>query len=285
MKSKTHRVDGVRVLSVRQPWAWAIVEGHKRVENRPWTTTFRGPVLIHAGVTASEADFEYLRNESRVRPPSRTEIDRGCIVAAAELVDVVTRKTAKRFGRWFRGPYGLVFRNPVALRKPVKLRSQLGLYRPTPDLVARVNAQLPLSRRIGESLKEHSHFLVYWKNFEGNFTFGKALDRVWSKQFKRVARGDTLWIVTIEDGIPCLLGRLKIGKLYQHKGTPYASAAKPMDVARRVPIRAVLSRLRFTSANPRLRPAVGAKLAQQLQSFRLLSEASVRLLSGLLAKA
>ena len=149
MKPNIRRVDGVRVLSIQQPWAWAIVEGHKRVENRTWTTKHRGEVLIHAGVNVrGPEDFESLRREHHLRAPSRSEIDRGCIVGVAELIDVVTRKEAKRFGRWFEGPYGLVLRNVAALRKPVKVKSQLGLYRPPPALLARVNAQLPARRRI-----------------------------------------------------------------------------------------------------------------------------------------
>jgi ASCH domain len=139
LKSKIRRVDGVRVLSIQQPWAWAIVEGHKRVENRTWTTPYRGPVLIHAAVTVRGAEIEYLRDEFRLKPPTRAEIERGC---------VVTRRNAKRFGRWFKGPYGFVLLNAVKLRRPVKLKSQLGLYRPTPGLLARVNAQLPARRRI-----------------------------------------------------------------------------------------------------------------------------------------
>jgi hypothetical protein len=32
---------GPRVLSVKQPWAWAIVSGLKYVENRSWKTPSR----------------------------------------------------------------------------------------------------------------------------------------------------------------------------------------------------------------------------------------------------
>jgi hypothetical protein len=38
-------------LSVRQPWADLIMGGWKPVENRTWTTDYRGPVIIHAGKT------------------------------------------------------------------------------------------------------------------------------------------------------------------------------------------------------------------------------------------
>lgn len=40
----------MRVLTVRQPWAWAIIRGGKDVENRSRNLAggYRGPVLIHA---------------------------------------------------------------------------------------------------------------------------------------------------------------------------------------------------------------------------------------------
>ena len=37
------------VLTVRQPWAWAIIQVGKDVENRSWPTKHRGPLLIHVG--------------------------------------------------------------------------------------------------------------------------------------------------------------------------------------------------------------------------------------------
>lgn len=46
----------MRILTVRQPWAWAIIHGGKDVENRVRNLAgdYRGPVLIHAG----KAEFE-----------------------------------------------------------------------------------------------------------------------------------------------------------------------------------------------------------------------------------
>lgn len=39
-----------RVLTVRQPWAWAIAMGSKRVENRSRPTSYTGLVFVHAGL-------------------------------------------------------------------------------------------------------------------------------------------------------------------------------------------------------------------------------------------
>jgi ASCH domain len=40
----------VQLLSVRQPWAWAIARGRKQVENRTWAPSYRGPVAIYASM-------------------------------------------------------------------------------------------------------------------------------------------------------------------------------------------------------------------------------------------
>ncbi|MFJ6085097.1 VVA0879 family protein [Streptomyces sp. NPDC092369] len=37
-----------RILSIRQPWAFAVAEGFKAIENRSRRTHYRGPIFIHA---------------------------------------------------------------------------------------------------------------------------------------------------------------------------------------------------------------------------------------------
>jgi hypothetical protein len=45
----------MRILTVRQPWAWAIIHGGKDVENRSRNIagSYRGPVAIHAAIGAT----------------------------------------------------------------------------------------------------------------------------------------------------------------------------------------------------------------------------------------
>lgn len=49
-------IEQVLAVSVRQPWAWAIVNGFKDVENRAWKTNYRGLVMIHAGKKKAPQD-------------------------------------------------------------------------------------------------------------------------------------------------------------------------------------------------------------------------------------
>ena len=52
------RKDTLKAPSIRQPWAWLIVNGYKDIENRDWTTNFRGRVYVHTGVSKSDMDTQ-----------------------------------------------------------------------------------------------------------------------------------------------------------------------------------------------------------------------------------
>jgi len=75
----------VKVLSVRQPWAALIAQGVKRIENRTWSTTYRGPLLIHAGRTIDTRAAQILAAHGVQLP----ELVTGAIVARVQLVDCV----------------------------------------------------------------------------------------------------------------------------------------------------------------------------------------------------
>lgn len=51
----------MRILTVRQPWAWAIIHGGKDVENRVRNLAgdYCGPVAIHAGLATFEDTGQY----------------------------------------------------------------------------------------------------------------------------------------------------------------------------------------------------------------------------------
>jgi hypothetical protein len=94
----------LKALSVRQPWAWLIVNGHKQFENRDWQSSnpgrkFRGRVLIHAskGMTRDEYANAYaavwIINDERsdksspgIELPPFDELERGGIVGETEIV-------------------------------------------------------------------------------------------------------------------------------------------------------------------------------------------------------
>ena len=105
-------------LSIRQPWAWAIINAGKDIENRSWPTKRRGPICIHAAKGMTHAEFDGFivmaraMNRSGSWPhdvwvPGTADLRRGGIVATAEIVDCVTESASP----WFFGIYGFVLRN------------------------------------------------------------------------------------------------------------------------------------------------------------------------------
>lgn len=112
-------------LSIRQPWAWAIITGHKRIENRSWTTHYRGPMLIHAGARLEPVDTLIPIAKTRgFAMPQPDDLKRGGIVGQVDLVDVVTNSRDP----WFDpGGYGWVLANPRELSFHA-CKGRLGLF-------------------------------------------------------------------------------------------------------------------------------------------------------------
>lgn len=93
-------------LSIRQPWAWLIVNGFKNVENRTWPTNYRGDFLVHAGLTCKPADYdaamlfvEGFAPELIGQIPDIGDLPLGGVVGMARLVDCVTEHASP----WFTG--------------------------------------------------------------------------------------------------------------------------------------------------------------------------------------
>jgi len=105
----------LRILTVRQPWAWAIIHGGKDVENRVRNIagSYRGPVAIHVGLAIddnydrrriSEVAGRISREKrpvgmrmvpSRISEPNEPRFHvterygyRGAIIGVVDLVDV-----------------------------------------------------------------------------------------------------------------------------------------------------------------------------------------------------
>lgn len=105
----------MKALSVRQPWAWLIAHGFKDVENRSWSTPFRGIFLIHAGLVFDKAGYQWVKqNFPEIAMPDIDAFERGGFVGQATLVDCVS-PGSDRNGRfhspWYFNEYGFIVSN------------------------------------------------------------------------------------------------------------------------------------------------------------------------------
>ncbi len=116
-------------MSIRQPWAWAILYGDKRVENRTWYTAYRGPIFIHAGLTVDRRAFEDLEATIRAVAAPRPPAVCGALIGVATIIDCVRQEEVPReLASWAVGPWCLILDHVAPLAEPVPMRGQLGLF-------------------------------------------------------------------------------------------------------------------------------------------------------------
>lgn len=106
-------------LSVRQPWAWAIIHAGKDIENRTDGSVRSGSmsdyvgkrIAIHAakGMTRDEYEdaFDFMKMMG-VDCPAAADLQRGGIIGSVRL-KAITRSSNSP---WFFGPMGLVVVEP-----------------------------------------------------------------------------------------------------------------------------------------------------------------------------
>ncbi len=111
----------MKALSIRQPWAWLIVNGHKDIENRTWSTRVRGEILVHASAGMTRAEYDDVeemlwlgkgfQEADAIRLPEREKLKRGGIVGKVTIADCVYKSES----RWFFGPQGFLLRDASVL--------------------------------------------------------------------------------------------------------------------------------------------------------------------------
>ncbi len=118
-------------LSVRQPSAWAIIAGHKPIENRSLGSIRAGRmgpgrIALHAAQGLKEDEFRYLHwrlGEHGVQCPHPLDLPRGCIIGSVEVTGVITESDSE----WFGGQAGLTLKDPVAYA-PIPCAGALGYF-------------------------------------------------------------------------------------------------------------------------------------------------------------
>ena len=102
-----------KAFSIKQPWTWLIVNGHKDVENRNWNTNFIGGIFIHASKSFDSEGYVWVLSNRAllglegVEIPEPHEFERGGIVGAANIAGCVRDSDSP----WFFGKYGFIIKN------------------------------------------------------------------------------------------------------------------------------------------------------------------------------
>ncbi|EKN88920.1 hypothetical protein LEP1GSC034_3874 [Leptospira interrogans str. 2003000735] len=130
----------MKVLSIRQPWAWLIIRPDiiepearivafskgeiKDVENRNRKTNFRGRFAIHASLKFDYEGLKFIQQNFGLCKGMKIEdFDRGCIIGHAILSNCVTESKSK----YFFGKYGYVILDSKPLL-PIPYKGRLGFF-------------------------------------------------------------------------------------------------------------------------------------------------------------
>lgn len=159
-------------ISVRQPWAWAIIRAGKRIENRavpdPWRSRVGQRIYIHAAKGCTRDEYEdgadFIEDATgldatAIRPPLLAALPRGAIVGTAKLTAVAKLGALpSSFSGWFRdddaprvlravsrspwsvGPWCLVLDDVRPLSQPLPWKGALGWFPGPPDAEAAIAA-------------------------------------------------------------------------------------------------------------------------------------------------
>jgi activating signal cointegrator 1 len=153
----------LHALSFLQPWLWAILSGHKPVENREWRPRPKiigKRIALHASRGYDHAGADFVR---RVLPadalsytPNMAALPRGAIlgtavvVGAVEIPEVPKPLISPTIGLspeqvatvhqspWTFGPWAWLLADMTRLATPIACRGALGLWRVPEDIAERI---------------------------------------------------------------------------------------------------------------------------------------------------
>lgn len=122
----------MKCLSLTQPYATLMALGLKKVETRSWSTSYRGPLAIHAAKRFPLKEQAFAKEQGlRVR-----NLPLGAIIATLELEDVLETLAAvggltqqeRLYGNYEAGRFAWFTDKVVALPTPIPWRGSLGIF-------------------------------------------------------------------------------------------------------------------------------------------------------------
>lgn len=149
----------MKALTLTQPWASLVAVGAKRIETRSWSTSYRGPLLIHAarGFPQEAKRFCESRIVCRVMgwpecPEALTQewlddnarrikaLPLGRIIATVQMVHCLETgliqtsvlpftEQERAFGNYAHGRFGFLLEDAIPLAEPIPAKGALGLWK------------------------------------------------------------------------------------------------------------------------------------------------------------
>ena len=118
----------IKVLTLQQPWAWAIFHAGKDIENRRWFTNYRGILYIHAGKSYNRGAEAWIKWKFDIDIPPKSEMEFGKIIGAVKLNGIGTQ--LHQSNAWaLPDKYHWQLENPILLPSPIPAIGRLSLWK------------------------------------------------------------------------------------------------------------------------------------------------------------
>jgi len=140
----------MKALTIKQPWAYAITDLDKRIENRTWKPPdwiIGKRIAIHTSKKSDALGYSAIQRVKHVTLPANLPL--GSIVATAKIISWVNEQCFEVGivlhhpsdlveNEWFFGPIGWVLADVQKLVEPIPCRGQLGLWDVPNDLLPKL---------------------------------------------------------------------------------------------------------------------------------------------------
>jgi hypothetical protein len=130
----------MKVLSVKNPWAFLIIYYGKNIENRTRKTNYRGRIAIHASLKSDDDAYRLYSMDPIMSKifdtirERRVEIEKlnGCIIGTVEIYNCTYPELTRAANPSPLGEMDAAWhywlKDPIALPDPIAARGMLGLW-------------------------------------------------------------------------------------------------------------------------------------------------------------
>jgi hypothetical protein len=115
-------------ITIRNPWAWATVQGFRAIHNECFNSNYRGKLLIHSSAIKPSRIYPFPQDKNIIIPD---ELIYGAIIGEVILVDIVKNHTSK----WaIRNQWHWVLEEAKQYENPIYCDDRIGLWEYNPRL-------------------------------------------------------------------------------------------------------------------------------------------------------
>lgn len=122
----------MKVLTIKEPWATLIIDGHKKYEFRSWKTNYRGKILIHAGMSLEKdmlnrfKDYDLTCSKGEIIGEAMLT---DCIFVTEEFQEELRKIDATVYARSNHvEKYAWKLENVKKYKKKIPIKGKLGLW-------------------------------------------------------------------------------------------------------------------------------------------------------------